>query len=416
MNTTAPLKPVPSTAAGPAKPHSRRGWIWAITIVLLVAGLVAFLVYRAKNQVVVTRGNRQGGTITVATAKAEKGKLNVYLTSLGTVTPLKTVTMRSRADGELMKIHFTEGQLVENGALLAEIDPRSYQVALQQAEAQRARDRATLENARRDLERYQNAEAAVTQQQLDTAKSTVAQSEGTSKADDAAVENAKLLLSYCRIVAPFAGRAGLRLIDEGNLVHASDQTGILVLTQEEPIAVIFSIAEDDLPQVRKPLGAGEKLTAEAYDRSMKQQLATGELFAVDNQIDATTGTVRLKAVFANKDHGLYPNQFVNVRLLVDTLDDMTLVPSAAIQVGAQTRALFVYKEDGTVERRDVKVGRSEGEKTAVLEGVAVGEVVVLDGLDKLQTGMRVSTRERPAGPGAAGPGGQKRGGGKRPRP
>ena len=330
----------------------------------------------------------------VATVPAERGELHVYLSALGTVTPLNVVTVKSRAVGELKKIHFVEGQTVQAGDLLAEIDPRAYQVALEQAEGQLVRDQAQLQNARLDLARYQNAEAAVTQQQIDTAKANVAEFEGAVRADQGAVDSDRLQLSYCTITAPITGRAGFKLVDQGNLIQTSDTAGIVVLTQEQPISVIFSIPEDSLPQVHKNLAAGQPLPVEAYDRAMKELLATGTLTAIDNQIDPLTGTVKLRATFANDDHALFPNQFVNMRLLLQVQKDAILIPSSAIQVGAQTQTVFVVKADDTVELRSVKLGRSEGEKTAVLEGIAAGETVVADGLDKLQDGSTIVPRPR----------------------
>lgn len=360
------------------------------------------------------RGGRfgGGGPVPVSTAVAATGELRVYLTALGSVTALNTITVKSRADGELMKIHFTEGQLVKAGDLLAEIDPRSYQVALEQAEGQLARDTAQLENSRRDLERYRNAKEAVTQQQVDSAAATVAQYTGSVRADQGSVDNYKLQLSYCRVTAPITGRVGLKLVDQGNLVRAGDSTGIVVITQEEPIAVSFSIPEDSLPSVRKALGAGKELTVDAYDRAMQNRLARGKVLALDNQIDAATGTVRLKAVYANEDHGLFPNQFVNVRMLTEIQENALMVPNSAVQISAATRFVFVVKaEDSTVERRNVTIGRTEGEKTVITEGLAAGDVVVTEGLDRLQPGAKVITKVAPvmAKEGEGGRGGKKGG-------
>jgi multidrug efflux system membrane fusion protein len=276
---------------------------------------------------------------------------------------------------------------------------------------------ALLENVRRDVERYENAKEAVTQQQIDTSKANLAQYEGIVRADQASVENFKLQLSYCRVTAPISGRAGLRLVDKGNMIRASDP-GIVVIAQEQPISVVFSIPEDSLPQVRRSIAAGRELAVDAYDRGMKTRLASGVLFAVDNQIDATTGTVKLKAQFTNDDHGLFPNQFVNIRMLTEVQENVTLIPNSAIQLSGTTRFVFVVKPDETVERRTVTVGRTEGEKTVVTEGLAPSEVVVTEGLDRLQSGSKVMTRtpipEAPAGAegGRRGGGGGK-GGGKR---
>jgi len=387
----------------PSQRKTRSRWWVVALLVILFAAIVAFALYRSKTATPVRqgRGGMMAGRATpVATATATKGDLPVYLNALGTVTPLNIVTVRSRADGELQKIHFTEGQAVHAGDLLAEIDPRAYQAALDQAVGQLGRDQALLENARRDLERYENAHEAVTQQQIDTAKATVAQYEATVRADGATIESDKLQLSYCRITAPIDGVVGLRQVDPGNIVHPSDSSGLVVITQEQPITIVFSIPEENLPQVRKALANGEKLRVEAYDRALQTQLAVGEVLAVDNQIDATTGTLRIKALFPNADRSLYPNQFVNVRLLVQTLQDVTLIPNSAIQLNGQTRFVFVVKPDNTVERRTVKVTRSEGEQSAIGDGLAAGEIVVTQGLDRLEEGAKVTAQTPPAGNGS----------------
>ncbi len=393
MSTSPNAKP--ANSSGPTRSPQRGRWLWLLLLLIVAAGVVAYVVARTKEQVAVG-GRRQMPPASVATAVAERGELHVYLSALGTVTPLNVVTVKSRAVGELKKSHFTEGQMVQAGEVLAEIDPRAYQVALEQAEGQLARDRAQLENARLDLVRYQNAEAAVTQQQIDTAKAGVAEFEGAVRADQGAVDSDRLQLSYCTIAAPITGRAGFKLVNQGNLIQTSDTAGIVVLTQEQPISVIFSIPEDSLPQVRQNLAAGQSLPVQSYDRAMKDLLATGTLIAIDNQIDPLTGTVKLRANFPNDDHALFPNQFVNMRLLLEVQKDVILIPNSAIQIGAQTQTVFVVKADNSVELRTVKLGRTEGEKTAVIEGIAAGEVVVADGLDKLQDGAMVVPRPRAA--------------------
>ncbi len=380
-----PAKP----AVAPQTP-ARGHWVgWVVLALITVLGTA--VVWRLTGRSAGYR--RQMPPVSVATVAATKGDLHVFLSGLGSVTPLNTVTVRSRAVGELLKIHFTEGQLVQAGDLLAEIDPRAYQAALDQAEGQLARDQAQLDEARIDLARYQNAEAAVTQQQVDTAKASVAELTGAVRADQGAVDNDRLQLGYCQITAPISGRAGLKLVDQGNLIQASDTTGIVVLTQEQPISVVFSLPEDNLPQLRAALAAGRTLPVQVYDRAQRSVLASGTLAAIDNQIDLATGTVRLRALFPNDDHALYPNQFVNARLLIDLQQGATLVPNTAIQPGAQTNSVFVVKSDdkgnATVERRSVKLGLSEGERTAIVDGVAPGEIVAADGLDKLQDGSKV---------------------------
>jgi multidrug efflux system membrane fusion protein len=398
LSTIAPPRPgaEPKEESIASAGHRRIGWLWPTVIVVIVAGVVVFSVVRSRSAAPSVAGRRQMMALSVGTAPATRGTLNVYLTALGSVTPLNTVTVKSRATGELRAIHFTEGQLVKAGDLLAEIDPRAYQVALEQSEGQLARDQASLDAARRDLARYQNAEAAVTQQQIDAAKSSVAQYEGAVRADQGAVENSRLQLSYCQITAPLSGRAGLKLVDQGNLIQTADTTGIVVIAQEQPISVVFSVPEDSLPQLHKALGREPALETQAFDRAMKQQLASGTLTAVDNQIDSATGTVKLRATFPNADGALFPNQFVNIRLLLDTENDVTLVPTSAIQIGAQTRSVFVVRADGTVERRTVKTGQAEGERTAILDGVKAGEVVATDSLDRLQDGAKVNVRTHQA--------------------
>jgi multidrug efflux system membrane fusion protein len=336
--------------------------------------------------------------VPVATDVARKADVNIFLSGLGTVTPLRTVAVRSRVDGELMRVLFTEGQLVKAGDLLAEIDPRPFQVQLTQAEGQMARDQALLANARIDLERYRTLfeQDSIAKQQVDTQAALVRQYEGTVKTDQSAIDNARLQLTYARIIAPVSGRLGLRQVDPGNVIRAGDATGIVVITQLQPITVIFTIAQDNLPVVMKRLQSGDRPPVEAWDRENKARLASGTLITADNQIDPATGTVKLKAQFGNEDSGLFANQFVNVRMLVDTRRDVVTIPTAALQRGAQGTFVYVVKEDRTVAVRPVKAGPTEADRTAIESGLAQGERVVTDGMDRLREGARVELGKKGA--------------------
>ena len=337
----------PATEPRPNR-RARRGVMWVV-IVLTVA-VAAFFIFRHREkpqpQAGQAMGGRAGGMgqgpLMVATATAKKGDIGVYVSALGLVTPVNTVAVRSRVDGQLVEVHYKEGQMVHSGDALVEIDARPFEAALAQAEGQLARDMALLENARLDVQRYQEAFAknAIPKQQLDTQVATVHQYEGATKLDRAQVDNAKVQLAYCHIKAPISGRVGLRLVDSGNIVHGNDTNPLVVITQLEPITVIFSVAEDYLPQIQQQLRKGQRLVVDAFDRAQQKKIATGKLEALDNQIDPSTGTVKLKAVFSNEDDALFPNQFVNARLLVDTHHDVTLVPNPIIQRNAQGR--FVY--------------------------------------------------------------------------
>ena len=334
--------------------------------------------------------------IPVVTAVVQQKDLDVFINGLGTVTAFKTVTIRSRVEGELVKVAFTEGQMIREGDLLAEIDKRPFDVQLQQAEGQLARDEATLKSADFTFKRYQELilSKSISPQQVDEQRALVQQTAGAIQSDRAAVENAKLQLSYCHIVAPIGGRIGLRLVDQGNIVRANDPNGLAVITQLQPIALVFTIPQDDIVRVQKPTRDGQQLTVDAYDRDFKTKLATGKLAAIDNQVDSTTGTVRLKAVFDNDDSLLFPNQFVNARLLVDTRRDAIVVPTAAVQRGPNSIFVYVAQEDETVELRTVTVGIAEGAETSIESGLTPGEIVVTEGIDKLQPGTKITTREK----------------------
>jgi len=386
----------------PPRPWSRRTWVICLVVAFLLAGGAYFALNRpGRAQPATGRPGTGAGAraVPVLTATAKTGDLGVYLTALGSVTSLNTVTVRSRVDGQLMRVLFREGQIVRAGDLLAEIDPRPFEAQLNQAEGQLARDQAALANTRLDLERYKRLVAGgfIAQQQLDTQASAVIQAEGNVKADQGQIESIKLQLVYCKILAPFAGRAGLRLVDAGNMIKATDPGGLVVLTQIEPIAVVAAIPQDNLPPVLARMRSGGAITVDAYDREGRTKLASGTLVALDNQIDSGTGTVKIKASFANTAGALFPNQFVNVRILVDTLRDAVLVPVEAVQRGVQGPFVYVVRPDKTVELRKVALGPTEGGLAPVRDGLKPGEAVIVDGADKVQERSRVepTSRDRP---------------------
>jgi multidrug efflux system membrane fusion protein len=338
-------------------------------------------------------------SVPVGVATAAQRDMPVYLTGLGSVTAYNTVSLKSRVDGQIVQINFKEGQHVNQGELLIVIDPRPFQVALSQAQAQLFKDQASLRDAKLNYERFKGLlqdSGSMSQQQVDTQQATVDQLEGTVRTDQAQVDNAKLNLVYTRITAPVSGRIGLRLVDIGNMVHAADTNPMLVITQLQPIAVIFTLPEDNLPAVAQHMQHGT-LAVEAYSRDDQTKLATGTLLTIDNQIDQTTGTGKLKAIFDNKDNALWPNQFVNTRLLLETRKNSIVIPSAAILRGPQGTYVFAVKPDKTVEVRTVSVALTQNNAAVIANGIAAGDVVVVDGQDKLQAGSKVEPRAGNAG-------------------
>ena len=408
-----PPSPLPPRAIDP---NARsRWWIWLLVLLVFVGGLWYYRGLHSKAEAESknpgggagagaggSRGGRGVGgpgggnqVVPVVVATAQHGDLPVYFNGLGTVTAFNTVTVHSRVDGQLVAVNFKEGQFVHQGDLLAQIDPRPFQVLLEQAEGQLAKDQAQRKDAETNLERYKllYGEGVIAKQQMDTQQSQVGQFDGAIKTDLATIDNAKLQLTYARITAPISGRIGLRLVDVGNMVHASDPGGLLVITQLQPISVIFSLPQDQLPDVIAKYHRGTQLSVEAFDRDNTDKIASGTLASIDNQIDTTTGTYKLKATFSNEDNALFPNQFVNVHLLVDTKRNLTIVPTAAIQRGPQ--GTYVYAVDNTNAARikTVTIAQSTGDSIGLSGGISAGEVVVIDGQDKLQDGTKVNATQ-----------------------
>jgi membrane fusion protein, multidrug efflux system len=344
----------------------------------------------------------QGQPVPVGMAAATKADIPIVIRALGTVTPLANVTIKTQITGQLVRVEFTEGQAIKKGDLLAVVDPRPYEVALQNAQGVLAKDEALLKNAQIDLQRYATLvkQDSIARQQYDTQAALVRQYEAQIVVDQAAIDAAKLNLVYTRIVAPVSGRIGLRLVDPGNYVTLGDATGICTITQMQPISVVFTIPEDSLPLVRKRLREGGKLQVTALDRAQKNQLGVGQLSTIDNQVDTTTGTVKLRGTFDNSDEALFPNQFVNVRLLADTVKDATTVPVAAIQRGPVGTFVYLVKADDTVAIRQIETGATDGEKIAIAKGLELGDQVVTDGVDRLRDGSKI---RRPTGSGTPGP-------------
>jgi multidrug efflux system membrane fusion protein len=388
----------------------RRSWLHNLLLLILLAVAVAAVVwYVLRHQQAATTGRTiSAGPMPVGTATVQKGDMPITVAALGTVTPLATVTVRTQLNGQLVEVGFQEGQMVNKGDFLAQIDPRPYQVALEQAQGQLAKDQAALADAELDLKRYQTlvAQNSVARQTLDTQTATVAQDKATIQSDQAAIDTQKLNLTYAHIIAPVSGRVGLRQIDAGNYVQTGDANGIVVITQLQPISVIFTVPEDNLPAILAQVHAGKTLGATAFDRSGTTQLETGQLATMDNQIDTTTGTLKLRAQFPNANLNLFPNQFVNVQLHVDTLSGVSIVPSSAIQRGAPGTFVYLVKPDSTVSAQVVTLGPDNGEQVAVTKGLDPGQAVVTDGADRLKDGAKVEivppAGQTPAQPGQPG--------------
>ena len=380
------------------RPHpfsfmTRNRWIWLVIICIAAAGYKIFLMQAATQAAVRAKAEKDAKRpLPVMVVAARKADMDVNLRGLGTVIPVNTVTVKSQVSGQLLRVHFQEGQIVKAGMLLAEIDPRPFEVQLMQAEGQLARDESLLMNAEKDLERYKLllSQDSIAEQQVPTQQSLVQQYKGALKTDQGQIASAKLQITYSRVIAPVSGRIGLRLVDQGNMIQSTDATGIAVITQLQPITVVFSVPQDNLPAIMKRLGTGEVLPVYAYSQDGKAMLARGTLLAVDNQIDTTTGTVKLKARFENKDNALFANQFVNVVMKVDTLSGVTVMATAAIQRGSIGTFAYVVRQDKSINVRPLQLGPTEGENVAVLNGLAPGEFVVVVGGDKLREGTKVA--------------------------
>jgi multidrug efflux system membrane fusion protein len=379
-----------------------RWWPWILALVVLALGSLWFFTSQRAAAAAAKPPAQRATPVVVASAKS--GDVPVYLRGLGSVTPFKTATIRSRVDGQLMSVAFVEGQLVHEGEVLAQIDPRPYLVQLEQAQGQLAKDEAALKDAQINVDRYQDLfnDQILPKQTLDSQRAAADQFAGLIKADQAQIDSAKLQLTYAQITSPFAGRVGLRLVDPGNIVHATDVSGLLVLTQLQPIAVIFSLPQDDLGQVLSKIRSTATLPVEAWDRDNAKKVGQGTLLTVDNQIDPTTGTYKLKAVFDNKDEQLFPNQFVNIRLLLDTRKGLVVVPAASVQKGPTGSFLFVVK-GAKAAVKNVTVALTEGLDAGLSSGVEPGESVVVDGQDKLQDGSAVDVQTRSAASGSPSP-------------
>jgi multidrug efflux system membrane fusion protein len=399
-DATKALPPAPERKAlPPAAPPPRRRRVWIWMLLLGIGGFIAFRSYQGiqqKKQAEAAAQERRAANraVAIAAAPARRGNMPVYLRGLGTVQAYNTVNVKTRVDGPIVAVNFKEGQFVTKGEVLVQIDPRTFKATVDQAKGQLARDEAQLHDAQVNLARYQALWQAqvIAKQQLDTQAAQVGQFEGTIEADKANIEAAELTVSFTKVTAPISGRIGLRQVDIGNIVHASDPTPLAVITQMQPIAVLFTIPADNLPPVLRKLQAGAKLPVDAYDRADRNKIASGTLETVDNQIDPNTGTSRLKSVFPNQDSALFPQQFVNARLLLETLRGVPIIPAPAVQRGPQGPYVYVVSADQTAHMRQVTLGQLEGNDQQVTSGIAPGELVVTDGQDKLQEGSKLEIR------------------------
>ncbi len=409
LREARPAAPFQPTVAPPVRKR-RRGLRLGVALVLAVIAILAWARWEqiAPGTVETPKPAEKSGPPpqTIRAANAERGNMPITIDALGTVTPLATVTVHTQISGRLMSVGFQEGQLVKVGDFLDQIDPRPYEAALSQAQGQLAKDTALMQQAQADLVRYQtlNRQDSIAKQQVDDQQFLVAQDKAAIQSDQAQIDTAKLNIGYTRIVSPITGRVGLRLVDAGNYIQPSDSTGLVVITQLDPISVVFTTPEDNLPRITARLNAGAKLQTTAFDRANVKQLAVGELASFDNEIDTSTGTFKIRANFANPDNVLFPSQFVNIKLLVETLTNVVLVPNAAVQLGQSGSFVYVVKDGAKVEVRQVKTSASDATHTVIDTGLEAGESVVIDGVDRLRDGaaIRMVDAKAPAGDGAAG--------------